>query len=62
MVEITNEKLEEVTDGWLVLDFHSDTKKFHLKLEYHDGDVIELANYQNYVRALKRFKDEAEKL
>ena len=60
--EIENIKSADVADGWLSLDFHGDTQMYHLKLEYHDGEELELKVYKNYTRALKKFYDEAEKL
>jgi len=60
--EIENIKSADVADGWLSLDFHIDTQMYHLKLEYQDGEELELKSYKNYTHAVRKFYIEAEKL
>jgi hypothetical protein len=63
MVEtIENVRSVEVADGWLILDFHLDTKEYVITVEYHDGDVIETNRYKNYTRAYKKFNSLGEEL
>ena len=53
----TNQKTAETADGWLVLDLVSQSGKYELTLEYHDGDEIELDVLDNYSDALDSFLD-----
>lgn len=51
----TNEKLAEIADGWLVLDYNSDTELYELSLEYDDRDILEIEQIEKYSDALDAF-------
>jgi len=59
---ITNMRLAEIADGWLVLDFNSDIEEYIITLEYHNGDLIEMHRYSKWTTAYKKFNSLAEKL
>lgn len=59
---IENIKAAEVADGWLVLDFNSETNSFDLSLEYNDGENLELESFSKEEKARKAFKKEFKKL
>jgi hypothetical protein len=51
----TNEKKALVADGWLILDYVSNTDIYELTLEYYDGDELKLKVSNNYSDALGAF-------
>lgn len=57
-----NIRSAEIADGWLILDFHADTKEYVITMEYHDGEIIETNRYRDYTRAYKKFNSLGEKL
>mgnify|MGYP003594253910 CR=1 FL=1 len=59
---IENEKNCEIADGWLVLDFHFDDAKYVLYIEYHNGETLELGEYEKYIHAIGYYKKELKKL
>lgn len=52
----------DIENGWILLDYHRDTEKYHLKLKYFDGEEEEIQQYKYLAVARKRFDYEAEKL
>lgn len=59
---VENEKKCEIADGWLVLDFHFDGAKYILYIEYHDGERLELGEYEKYKHAIGYYNKELKRL